>query len=120
MEPNKKGNIALKSTRERQVNSAGRLLFKERVASCRHDADYFNRLVPLPLFIQVSASSRVRATAAGRRRVLARILDALSKRITIRPELLCQNFIDNRDLRTRLGRLRFGERATTNHRQSNG
>src|SRR6266508_1522049 len=48
--PNKKGNVALESTRERQVNSANRLFFEERVARCRYDADYFDRLSLLLFF----------------------------------------------------------------------
>src|SRR6266498_232415 len=118
--PNKKENVALESTRERQVNSACRFLFEERVARCRYDADYFDRLFLLLLFIQIRAPSMDASVALGRRRTCAHILNALSKRITIRPELLCQNFVNNRDLWTGLSRLRFGERATPNHRQSNG
>src|ERR1700693_6502238 len=121
MEPNKKRNIALESTRERQVNPAGRILFEEGVARCRHDANDFDRLVLLFRFIQVSAPADVAAAASlGRRRIWICILNALSERITIRPEFLCQNFVDDRNLRTGLGRLRFGERATANHWQSNG
>src|SRR6266511_3804128 len=118
--PNKKGNVALESTRERQVNSAGRFLFEERVARCRHDADYFDCLLLLLLFTHIRAPSGVGTSVLDRRRTCPRILNALSKRITIRPELLCQNFVNNRHLWTGLSRLRFGERATPNHRQSNG
>src|SRR5437870_7128931 len=77
--PNKKGNVALESTRERQVNSAGRFLFEERVARCRHDADYFDRLFLLFLFIQIRAPSSMGAsTALSRLRTCARVLNPLS------------------------------------------
>src|SRR4026208_2235294 len=116
MKPDKKGNVILESTGERQINSAGRLLFEERVARCGYDADYFDRLSLLLLFAHIRAPSGMRTTALDRRRISARILNALSKRITLRPQLLCQNFVDNRNLQTRLGRLRFTEGATANHR----
>src|SRR5437667_7738716 len=103
--PNKKGNVILESTREWQVNSANRLLFEERVARCRHDADYFDRISLLLLFTHIRAPSGVGTSALGRRCISPCILNALSKGITIRPEFLCQNFVNNRDLRTGLGRL---------------
>src|SRR5439155_5075855 len=60
------------------------------------------------------------SAALGRRRIFARILNALSKRITLRPELLCENLVNNSNLGAGLGRLCFRERATPNHWQSNG
>src|SRR5207244_3015039 len=121
MEPNEERNVALESARERQVNSANRFFFKKRVARCRHDADYFNRLSLLLIFTYIGASSSVGTSAAlSRRRIFGRVLNALSKRITLRPELLCENFVNNRDLGTGLGRLCFGKHATSNHWQSNG
>src|SRR6266478_1788588 len=99
--PNKKGNVALESTRERQVNSAGRFLFEERVARCRHDADYFDRLFLLFLFIQIRAPSSMGAS-------------------TTPPALLCQLFVTPRYLWTALCRLRFCESPPPPHRQSNG
>src|SRR5438270_253583 len=121
MKPDKKRNVALESARERQVNPASWLFFEERVASCRHDADYFNRLSPLLFFTHIGAASDVTTFAAlGRCRICRRVLNVLTKRITIRPKFLRQNFVNDRDFGAGLGRLRFGERATANDRQSNG
>src|SRR5437667_6374998 len=69
----------------------------------------------------MGASPSVGASATlGGGRVFACVLNALTKRITLRPELLCENFVNNRDLGTGLGRLCFGKHATSNHWQSNG
>src|SRR5262245_63077058 len=121
MEPNKIRNVALESARERQINSAGRLLFKKRVTRGWDDSDDFNRLVLLFRFIQIGASSSVGTAGILRRwRICRRVLNALSERVAVRPKFLSQNFVDHRDLRTGLGRFRFGEGATTHDRQSNG
>src|SRR5437588_3200248 len=121
MKPDKKRSVALESTRERQVNSASLLLFEKRVARCRHDADYFDRLSLLLLFTHIGAAPDVTTFAAlSRWRICRRVLNVLSKRISIWPQFLCQNFVDDRDFRAGLSRLRFGERATANDRQSNG
>src|SRR4029077_2773178 len=107
--PNEIRNVTLKPTRERQVNPANRFLrFKQRVARCRNDTDDFHALFLFAVNI------------GARSTLLVRILDTLSKRITDRPEFLCQNFVNYRDLWTGLGRLRFSEPATPSHRQSNG
>src|SRR5437588_5708860 len=108
MKPDKKRSVALESTRERQVNSASLLLFEKRVARCRHDADYFDRLFLLLPFTHIGAPSSVGASAAlGRWRICAGILNVLPQRIPIRPEFLCQNFVNDRDFQTGLGCLRF-------------
>src|SRR5437667_12570201 len=92
--PNKKGNVILESTRERQVNPAGRLLFEERVARCRHNADYFDRLCRLLLFTHIGAASDVTTFAAlGRWGICRRVLNVLSKRITSRPKFLRRYFV---------------------------
>src|SRR5262245_33854693 len=109
MKPNEIRNIALKSTRERQVNPADRFLrFKQRVARCRNDTDDFHALFLFAVNI------------GARSTLLVRILDPLSNGITIWPEFLCQNLVNYHNLRTGLGRLRFSEPATLSHRQSNG
>src|SRR5262249_52200420 len=104
--PNEIGNVALKSTCERQINSADRLLrLKQRVARRRNDPDDLNGLI-----LSVGIGSTL----------LVSILNALSKRVTIRPEFLCQDFVNNRDPWTGLSCLRFSEHATTSYGQSNG
>src|SRR5260370_8594653 len=104
MEPDKKGSIDLESTRERQVDRAARLLlFKKLVARCRDDSDYFDRLFLLLLFTQIAARSTGGASAAlGRQRIFARILNALSNRITARPTFLVQDSVNDPNLPPRL------------------
>src|SRR5215472_18012982 len=111
MKPNDKENIALESARERQVNPADRFfLFEERMPRRRHNADYFDRLFLLLAFIHIGAPSNMSALATlGRWRICRRILNPLSERVRIGPEFLCQNFVNNRHLRTGLGRLSFRE-----------
>src|SRR3984893_10843024 len=119
MEPNKKRNVALESTREWQVDRATQLLLLEkRVARCRRDADYFDRIFLLLLSIQIGADFSVDAPAAlGHRRIFARILNALSERVTVRPKFFGKNFINDGHLWTRLRCFRFGERAAADHPQ---
>src|SRR6266404_7247238 len=118
MKPNEKRRAVLESTRERQIDPTGRFLFEQGVARGRYDTDYLNRFFFRFRFSRILAASDVTTSAAlGRRRICSRILNALSKRIAIRPDFLCQNFVNNRDLRTSLGGLRFGERATADHWQ---
>src|SRR5215472_3759301 len=121
MKPNDKENIALESARKRQVNSSNRFfLFEERMPRRRHNADYFDRLFLLLAFIHIGAPSDMPALAAlGRGRICSRILNPLSERVRIGPKFLCQNFVNNRHLRTGLGRLSFGKRATTHDWQAN-
>src|SRR5262249_39670231 len=107
--PNEIRNVALKPTRERQVNPAHWFLrFKQRMARCRNDTDDFHAL----FFFAVNIGARSTLFVC--------ILDTLSDCITIRPEFLCQNLVNYRDLRAGLGRLRFSEPTTPSHGQSNG
>src|SRR5207248_486019 len=121
-ESDKKGNVALESTRKREVNRAVRLFVSKKiVAGYGNDPDYFDRLVLLLLFTQLGARSTGGASATlPRRRIFARILNALSKSVAIRPKPFGQRLINDCHSRTRLCRLRLGKCATTQHRQSNG
>ena len=81
--------------------------FQTVVPRCWNDADYFDRLVLL--LLSHSALVPTCGACACPTAYLRPHIDALSKRITIRPEFLCQNFVNDRDLRTGLGRLRLSE-----------
>src|SRR5205814_4642123 len=103
-ESDKKGNVALESTRKREVNRAVRFFVgKKIVAGYRHNPDYFERLVLLLLFTQLVVRSTGGASAAlPRRRTFARILNTLSKCVAVRPKLSGQRLVNDCYPRTRL------------------
>lgn len=120
MEPDKEGDIALKSARERKVDLAVRIFFEEPLFRRWNDADDLDRFFS-SFATEIAGHADAFRVVFGAGSVVARVLDALAKGIAFGPKFFRKHFIDDSDHRAaRLSGFGLVENAAAQHRQTDG
>jgi hypothetical protein len=94
-EADEERNIALESARERNVDLPGRI-FLEKLLRCRgDDTDDFDGFLGGRGATKVGVSSDPRPAALGAGRVVARVLNALTECIAVRPKFFREDVVND-------------------------